>query len=66
MRWRRPKRGDKRVRRKFLWFPLELDGETRWLERASWDEEYGTTMWFPLRWVEEPKPAQPTWYLIVR
>lgn len=46
MRWTKPKdpwegfdRGDKRTVTRFLWFPLTIDKETRWLETASYEEE---------------------------
>jgi hypothetical protein len=32
--------GDKRIKRRFLLFPLCINGETRWLEIATWQEEY--------------------------
>lgn len=31
-----PALGETRVRTRFLWWPKELGGEWRWLERASW------------------------------
>lgn len=37
MRWKNriyPKVGDIKIVRKFLWFPVSIDGETRWLEYA--------------------------------
>lgn len=38
MKWTQPKDGDERVRRGFLWFPLTIESETRWLEYAEWKE----------------------------
>lgn len=35
MRWKTPNVGDTKTIRKFLWFPLTIHGETRWLEFAS-------------------------------
>lgn len=32
--------GQKRTVTKFLWFPKTLNSETRWLEVATWSEEY--------------------------
>jgi len=31
--------GDQRVVTRFLWWPVRIGGETRWLEWASWLEE---------------------------
>jgi hypothetical protein len=56
MRRKRPERGQKRIVRKFLWLPLEIDGEMRWLERATIEEQvqYFPTGWdwMPRRWIE--------------
>lgn len=40
MRWKQPLEGQRDVRRSFLWWPKTIDGETRWLERASWVVEW--------------------------
>lgn len=62
MKWTQPpapKPGQTRIVRRFLWLPLNLQGETRWLERAEWVERfkrffryddgvYG--IWKPVRW----------------
>jgi len=32
--------GDKVIRKKFLLFPKTVNKELRWLEKASWEEEY--------------------------
>jgi hypothetical protein len=40
MRRTLPKEGDLRVRRGFLLNRKTIDGEERWLEWASWTEEY--------------------------
>jgi hypothetical protein len=45
VRWRKrykpaPSFGDTRVVREFLFLPLTLEGETRWLELASIQQEY--------------------------
>lgn len=29
-----------RIVKRFLWLPLTIDGETRWLERACWREKW--------------------------
>lgn len=56
----------KRTKNKFLWFPLSINGETRWLEKASWKEQvkerlhssdpYGYDfdeiyLWEPIKWL---------------
>lgn len=43
MRWNAelPEVGETRKRRKFLWWPKTINGETRWLEVARWEEVYG-------------------------
>jgi hypothetical protein len=33
-----PPNGTERIRNKFLWFPKKINGECRWLEKASWLE----------------------------
>ena len=33
-----PREGDTRTRTGFLWLPKKLDGEWRWLERATWKQ----------------------------
>jgi hypothetical protein len=35
-----PKTGDQRLRKKFLWLPLTLENETRWLEKARVVQTY--------------------------
>lgn len=40
MRWSVPNDGEIRIAEKFLVFPLELNGEGRWLEKAYIVEEY--------------------------
>lgn len=60
MRWFKrsmPKGGDIRTRRRFLWLPLTIDGETRWLERAVWEEiaRYGRGFglwWKPYQFID--------------
>ncbi len=66
MRWNRkvrPKDGDIKYVRRFLWFPLKLDGETRWLETTSiklkWVSAYGYdgdySSWKYVCWAENDK-----------
>lgn len=56
---RRPKDGEIRLITKFLWFPKCLDGETRWLETATWEEKYSLSGhfkddgWYATRWINE-------------
>jgi hypothetical protein len=52
------KYGTQRTRRGFLWLPLHIHGETRWLEKATWVEEFDAIhdehgwigKWVPIRW----------------
>ena len=43
MRWIRPEHGETRTVTRFLLIPLTIGKETRWLERATWEE----TWWDP-------------------
>jgi hypothetical protein len=58
---RAPALGEIRViYRRFLWLPKYINGEIRWLERASWSEkyisvgsyEYQVVKWMKLAWVD--------------
>jgi len=49
MRKQIPRLGDARVIRRFLWFPLCLRGEERWLEMATICQEYRES-WRPSRY----------------
>lgn len=40
MRWTKPRHGDRKTIRKFALFPIEIDFEVRWLERATVQMEY--------------------------
>lgn len=78
MRWPRqtPKLGSKRTVSKFLWIPREIDGETRWLERARIDQEFKRQSkpvkvdgheilvdyidWFNVAWNDELEPLHET------
>ena len=58
-----PEEGARRTKTGFLWFPKSAkipEGryETRWLETASWEDEYFLAWWFCKRWVRVPK-AKP-------
>ncbi len=51
----RPKIGDKRNVRGFLWWPKFIDGEVRWLESSGWVEVYECIdgpCWEPIQWVD--------------
>ena len=60
MRWRKRyySIGQTRFDRGFIWWPTNLDGDVRWLERADWEEMYlkgrfwGYT-WKKTRWLRE-------------
>ena len=36
---------------KFLWKPMKIAGESRWLCRASWREEFIDGEWMAVYWV---------------
>lgn len=40
MRWRKPKNGDRRVITKFLFFPRNIWGDVRWLERVKIEQRF--------------------------
>ena len=61
----KPQRGDTRIRKTFLWFPMSIKQKelkiTRWLEEAErleeWKTEYqtiddGWKRWVPIRWLD--------------
>ena len=59
MRWnsKNPYPNSVRLRIKFLFWPKDIDGEVRWLEKAGWNEEFvecnhGPNFWAPIRWVK--------------
>lgn len=61
MRWNIPVYGERRTVTKFLWFPLEINKEVRWLEKATYIEEYDRFYlggeyyymdWNPIKWVD--------------
>lgn len=64
MKWytkREPEWNDVRIVSKFLWLPLEIDHEVRWLCKATWKERYEnrrdgyTRYWKPICWVTSEK-----------
>lgn len=58
MRWQVTgiKVGARRVRDGFLLLPRTIGGEARWLERATWGEEYTSGYewlgWEPICWLD--------------
>jgi hypothetical protein len=56
MRWKQPDYGAKRTITKFLFFPKRIRGETRWLEIATFEQEYLDTRtsrdWLDWKWVD--------------
>lgn len=44
MKWIEPAKGETRMRFAFLLFPKTLNGETRWLCFARWEERYVPAM----------------------
>jgi hypothetical protein len=50
MRRNLPRDGDKRVIRKFLWLPLEIDRDWRWLEWAWIEQEFWVSTLLGYRW----------------
>jgi hypothetical protein len=69
MESKRPEKGTKRTTTRFLLTPLTIKGETRWLKRATYEEEvvyficgvtgkdFGGWGWKPTRWIDELPPA---------
>lgn len=54
MRWKmyQHEYGNTRIKNKFLWIPVWIDDEIRWLERAQIEQRY-TPMsgWNNIRWL---------------
>ena len=57
MRWNikgNNKHGDTRIIKKFLWLPVWIDNEIRWLERAVIEQEYRAYMgWENIMWCND-------------
>ena len=56
MKWKQPEYHETRIRKKFLFFPMTVGRETRWLEKAYWEDQAlttigGTYRFFPHRWL---------------
>lgn len=57
MRFVVPQIGDRRTKRKFLFFPKKINGIKRWLEMASWKEFFTfDSCWKPLEWTDLEYP----------
>lgn len=63
MRFKWADEGTKRIRTGFLFFPLTIGGETRWFEKATWEERVTRLVsvfsgsdrgwdWERLRWID--------------
>jgi hypothetical protein len=61
MRWKLPKTGDIRIITKFALFPIQANGEKRWLETVHIKQRCwvgivsGTVYWDNVAFVDEPK-----------
>ena len=69
MKYRIPEAGSENVyKNKFLWLPLEINGESRWLEKASWKERcyhyrhpslvFGSFWYSPIEWIDEDETIE--------
>lgn len=54
MRWQEPKPAELRTFRRFLWLPLTINYQTRWMETATFEERYCdyAECWFGVRWLD--------------
>lgn len=59
MRYKDPNPHDTRIKKRFLILPKKINGETRWLEFATWEESYchekyysRTIKWNVIRWID--------------
>jgi hypothetical protein len=46
-----PPSGTQRIVKEFLWLPIKLGRETRWLETAYWREIFSDDQWNPIDWI---------------
>lgn len=57
MRWtkkRKPMKWDIREQSGFLWLPMTINRETRWLEHARWSERHeGRGRWALDEWIDD-------------
>ena len=47
MRWKikqKPKLGDKRIKKRFAWYPISVGKEIRWLEFVTIDYRYSSAL----------------------
>ena len=68
MRWIRPEHGATRRNTRFLWLRLTIGQETRWLERATWEEAWWDPgqMWLEAEnFSEEMRTHVEKYYLAV-
>ena len=67
MKWslfrKEPRDKTKRLVAQFLLLPLSINGQTRWLERAVWLEQYDalTSRWIPQKWYGPSKGNERTY-----
>lgn len=67
MRWTRPKLADIRTIRRFLWLPLTINRETRWLEFAPivqkycFDKSIMDLAWRDVQWADRPQEYETIW-----
>lgn len=46
--------GETRIREGFLFLPMHIYGDWRWLERATWKEQVNDDFhWIPVEWINE-------------
>ena len=58
---KRPKIGDRRTKNRFLFIPLTIDEETKWLQFAKYEEKYQSDIsvfgWIgkfkPIKWIND-------------
>ena len=58
------KYGTTRVVRVFLWFPVKIQGQARWLEYAhikQWTDAYATK-WENIEWADDERVTEPNHY----
>lgn len=60
MKWKETEDGTTRIITGFLWFPKFIDGETRWLVFAKYEQRYmrcvslsAKGFWEDLGWIDE-------------
>ena len=53
MKWDTPKNNEERIIEKFLWLPLILAGEKRWLEYVKIKQIFTNGKWDNIKFIEE-------------